>query len=132
MVIHETRETDVIRKALLVILASVAVAQASAEEKGVLDRGNEWLFRIEAENLVSKAAARAYLLGLDDIHWLTGLAGDCVPAPDGVTQGQIEALVIKWLENNPDQRHQFMPIILHSAKKEAWGSYPLPTDKPIC
>lgn len=66
------------------------------------------------------------------MHWLSGLMGQCVPEPDKVTQGQIEAVVIKWLENNPDKRHQFLPMILHNAKKEAWGTYPLPADQPIC
>ena len=121
-----------IRKALLVILASVAVAQASAETTGGWDTGNDWLGQVQSDVSSQRLAAFAYLVGMHHIHRNTGLWGECVPTPDGVTYGQIEAVVIKWLEDNPGKRHLDMVGTLHVAKEEVWGSYPLPADKGIC
>ena len=132
MVIDETKERDVIKKVLLVILASVAVAQASAYPKGNFSTGNDWLWQAQSDEFSTRIAARAFLSGMNDLHWYSGLAGECVPTPEGVVYGQVEAVVIKWLEDNPDERHLPMVAVLHTAKKEAWGSSPIPTDAPIC
>ena len=132
MVIDETKERDVIKKVLLVILASAVVAQASAQGVGDYSTGSKWLWQVKSDHETVKIGATAFLLGMNELHWYGGLAGECVPTPDGATYGQVQALVINWLENNPDQRHLHMGIILHKAKREVWGSVSIPKDAPIC
>ena len=132
MVIDETNEGDVMKKALLVILASAAAAQVSAYPKGNFSTGNDWLWQAQSEEFSTRIAARAFLSGMNDMHWYSGLAGECVPTPEEVIYGQIEAVVIKWLEDNPDERHLPMVAVLHTAKKEAWGSTPITPDDPVC
>ena len=120
------------KKALFVILASILASEASANTRGVYSTGNDWLWQIQSDDSGTELNAAAYLSGMNEMHWYSGLAGECVPTPDGVIYGQIQAVVIKWLEDNPDKRHLSMVGTLHIAKKEAWGSTPISPDDPIC
>ena len=132
MVIHKTKERDVIKKTLWLILACVMASEASANTFGDYSTGNDWLWQIQSDQSGTKLAAAAYLSGMNKMHWYSGLAGECVPTPEEVIYGQVQDVVIKWLEDNPDKRHLDMVGILHIAKKEAWGSTLITPDDPIC
>ena len=41
-------------------------------------------------------------------------------APSKVTKGQVRDIVVKWLEDNPAQRHYMAPSLIASALSEAY------------
>ena len=120
------------KKTLFVILASVMASEASADTLPDISTGNGWLWLAQSDQTSGKIAALTYLQGLSSMHNFSGLAKECAPAPDGVTTGQIQAVVMDYLEDNPDKRHFPMVGIVHEAKKEAWGFFPVPADEPFC
>lgn len=65
MVIHKTRERDVMKKALFVILASILASEPSANSLGDYSTGNDWLWQIQSDHSGTQIGAAAYLSGMN-------------------------------------------------------------------
>ncbi len=93
--------------------------------------GNQWLENSRSESEMSKIAAFAYLSGTLKTLTLSGMGNACPEVPVGVNTEQAQEIIIKWLEDNPENRHFEMPIIAWAALGEAYGLAPV-EDNGFC
>jgi hypothetical protein len=85
---------------MIFMLSAFATQRASAERS----TGARWLQECQA----GKVTCATYILAVDEFHSVTEPPRYCTPS--GVTIGQMEKVVIKFLQDHPDQLH--LPFIV--------------------
>ena len=103
----------------LLFLALIYPAMASANWL----TGNDLLARCESENSYDLRECIGYLRGVMDAHvalreWEGFMPKYCIP--EGVTLGQIEAIVVKRLKENPERRHLIASSLVLNALNNAF------------
>ena len=83
--------------------------------------GNQWLEQTQSADALKSSLAYAYLSGIFDTLLYSGLANLCPDIPDGVSTEQVRAILIKWFEDNPQNRHKSMPFTTWQALGDANG-----------
>ena len=86
-------------------------------------RGNGYLASCETDDAVVKVICVTYLEGIVDGQrgvWVGEgqVAGYCLPA--GVTTGQLEAVLLRFLTNNPEKRHIPTGVLAAMAFKQTF------------
>jgi len=117
---------------VLLFLALIYPAMASATETG-----NELLANCDKpENYFADGVCFGYLQGVQDAHQTFQGWGDlnepsyCMP--DGVTVGQAQAIVVKYLKENPEDLHHRASGLVLNAFEEAFpGEVKLEDGKPV-
>lgn len=83
--------------------------------------GNQWLDQIQSTDTSKSVPAFTHLAGIFDTLLYSGLANLCPDIPDGVSTEQVRAILIKWFEDNPQNRHKSMPFTTWQALGDANG-----------
>lgn len=96
----------------LILVGLLACASAAHAE---FYTGND-LLRMMRGNNAEQAAAFGYVVGVSDaLHKITL----CVP--NGVTVGQVNDVVLLWLDRNPQSRHFSADSMVVAALSPIWG-----------
>lgn len=90
--------------------------------------GNQWLENSRSDSELSRIAAFAFLSGTLKTLMYSGMANACPDVPDEVNTEQVKEIIIKWLEDNPENRHFEMPMIAWAALGDAYGLSPVGDD----
>ncbi len=83
--------------------------------------GNEWLRQAESSNGMRSATAMTYLKGIWEYEMVMGAWGLCSGAPSTAELGQVQKIMIKWLNKNPEKTHKHMIILYPMAVQELYG-----------
>ena len=102
------------QKAFLAICFAFAIAPPAASQT-VFVTGNSLLADFKSAEGFGPTYAYGYSVGVFDAS--EGL-NHC--APSGVSQGQIRAIALRYLEANPEVLHQGADTLLRAAYKEAF------------
>lgn len=97
-------------------MASVLLAHSSF----AID-GNQWLEQARSTDATARIAAFTYLAGILDTLVYSGIGSGCPDIPDGLDTEQTEAILLKWFENNPQNRHFHLPWATFEALGDAYG-----------
>ena len=94
-----------------IILAGLATVASPATAQNP-NSGNFWLSLCQE----SHPSCTGYLAAIGDFHSLSGLSLFC--APKTVTTGQMQAVVTKYLRDNPAELHEpFVVLIVRASQK---------------
>lgn len=94
--------------AFAVLLGSVFTAQAQVQ----FFTGNDLLDRMDSSNNFRSGIATGYVLGVMDT--MTGIT---ICPPSGVTIGQVNDIIQKYLRDNPQHRHLAADVIVETVMK---------------
>ena len=83
--------------------------------------GNQWLEQTQSTEAIKSYLAFSYLAGMLEVLEYAGIANACPDIPNGVTTEQVQEIIFKWLEDNPENRHFDMPMIAWAALGDAYG-----------
>jgi hypothetical protein len=119
---------------LLLVAASLAVLPVEAADEGFWTSGNAFVRYCssidkdsrDSVEMQQKATCASYVMGLDDGAFLR-VAGlpDIEPycykgGTEGLEQGQIVRILLKYIRNNPEKADQIVPALFLSAMRQAF------------
>ena len=67
--------------------------------------GNDWRRLQASDEVMEKSVVFGYLLATHQWYQTYGLFGSCTDFPDEVLVDQIEKIVLKWMNKNPEKSH---------------------------
>ena len=83
--------------------------------------GNEWLRMAGSSDLTQNAVAMNYLKGIWEYEMVMGAFGLCSGIPTSAELGQVQQIMIKWLNNNPEKTHVHMISLYPTAVQDLYG-----------
>ena len=86
--------------------------------------GNKWMDDAQSTDDTRPFAAFIYLAGIVDTLKYSGLGNLCPDVPAGVDTRQVQAILIKWFEDNPQNRHFDVSHATFEALGDAYGFVP--------
>jgi hypothetical protein len=99
-----------------VLLTTTVIAIAAEHANGYFKTGNEIKTMLEARSPLDNIEALGYVTGVADGVMQVGL----VCAPPQVTTGQIQAVALKYMRDNPDILHMPSYGIIGRALIDTW------------
>ena len=99
---------------LLAIGASVSLAATT---------GNELLSHLKEESSgIEYGYATGFIRGIVESYTIFGLSNQCLELPSGVTAGQTNDVVKKFLEDNPKYRHMSAIVLVRVALERSYAT----------
>ena len=83
--------------------------------------GNQWLPLAQDSDPDANLSSFAYLAGIYHTILYSGIRNICPDTPEAIGTEQIKAIVIRWFEENPQNRHFEMPLATFNALGDAYG-----------
>ena len=109
---------------VLLFLALIYPAVASASAVTVWEGGNGLLSDCEERATFNEGVCAGYLSGVMDAHQTFKGWGELTQPtyckPDGVTLGQVRAIVVKSLKENPEELHLNAASLVLNALRRAF------------
>ncbi len=99
---------EIMKKLIVGLLFVPAMAQAEFMS------GNGLLKDMNGD-VVDKSIALGYVMGVSDAY-----TNVTVCVPDNVTAGQVQDIVRRYLENNPDKRHYAADSLIRDSLEKVW------------
>ena len=106
----------------IAVMMFAAVGHAGKAEAQYLD-GNALLGLFESDSVYEQGMCRGYLIGLDDVvtvydYWDKLSTSFCVP--DTVKSSQLQKVVIKGLNDKPEELHLAAAGLVHNIFLDAF------------
>lgn len=109
---------------VLMVFGVFAMGGLSQPALAGFESGNSLLTQCSADNkdVVALTDCLSYIKGVhDDFMFARLLEGeDSECTPETITNGQVRDVVIKYLLDNPEERHQPGPFLVRLAIMTAW------------
>jgi len=104
-------------KRLIALALTMSVASISNQASAQWVNGNQLYAWCSSEVLWEKASCSSYVAGSLD---QSDLSANALQTPQGATRGQMAAVVLKYLNNHPENRDWPGGLIVFAAVREAW------------
>ena len=108
---------------LLAVLALLLTGTSTRGQRVSKTTGNELLEACEGSEPFQQAFCLGYVTGASDVDGAEGAAfperrRSCVP--DSVSNGQLKDVVVKYLKDNPEERHILAAILVVKSVAKAF------------
>lgn len=109
-------------RALIIAAALAASMPVPARADGYPIHSGNWLLqRCESDNLAHQSFCLGYITAaFAGMEVLLQYNNKDFCVPEGVTQGQMEEVVVRYLRRNPKDRHLSAVVLTGLAAMEAW------------
>lgn len=105
----------------IMILAALLIANPAKAGEVVKDNGNELLELCNSSNQYERGMCLGYIRGLSvGVETMLSFQNKKICYPAGVTVGQMQDVVVSYIERNPAKRHEISILLFMRAINEAW------------
>ena len=105
------------------LAAALLLAPVSATARDVSSNdGNELLGYCTDEGYYTQGVCMGIIMGTSNTldHWVAANEASPYCRPDGVTWGQIQEVVVRYLKRHPETRHESYPLLIAKAQRATW------------
>jgi hypothetical protein len=122
---HDWVQFSVMKAASLALILLLALSSANAQGFGKISRsGNDFLLLCESKPFESSEALACtyYIIGVTDAFDLGAVSAGSLgySVPPGVTNGQIERIVFKFMKENPKLLNRSTASLILAALRNAY------------